>query len=49
MDFILGFSTGAFIFYVAGKKIQLEWAKEIEKLKDFETWKKWKNHERRQT
>ena len=43
MDFTLGFVTGAFIMFVVAKRLQIEWRKEIEKLRDFDTWKEWKN------
>jgi hypothetical protein len=43
MDFTLGFVTGAFIMFVVAKRLQIEWKKEIEELKDFDTWKEWKN------
>jgi hypothetical protein len=43
MDFTLGFVTGAFIMFAVAKRLQIEWRKEIEELKDFDTWKEWKN------
>ena len=43
MDFALGFVTGAFIMFAVAKRLQIEWRKEIEELKDFDTWKEWKN------
>ena len=43
MDFGLGLFTGMFIMWVVAKKIQMEWRKEIEELKDFDVWKEWKN------
>ena len=43
MDFTLGFVTGAFIMFVVAKRLQIEWRKEIEELKDFDVWKEWKN------
>jgi hypothetical protein len=46
MDFALGFITGAFIMFVVAKRLQIEWRKEIEQLKDFDTWKEWKNKKR---
>jgi hypothetical protein len=43
MDFGLGLFAGMFIMWAIAKKIQIELMKELEKLKDFDTWKKWKN------
>ena len=43
MDFALGFAVGAFITWAVAKRLQIEWKKEIEQLKDFDTWKEWKN------
>ena len=43
MDFGLGLFTGMFIMWVVEKKIQIEIMKELEKLKNFDTWKEWKN------
>lgn len=43
MDFALGFVTGAFIMFVVAKRLQMEWKKQIEELKDFDVWKEWKN------
>lgn len=43
MDFALGMLTGMIITYAVAMRLKVEWLKEIEKLKDFETWKTWKN------
>ena len=43
MDFGLGVFAGMFIMWAAAKKIQIEIMKDLEKLKDFDTWKEWKN------
>lgn len=43
MDFALGMLTGMFIMFAIGMRLKIEWKKEIEELKDFETWKEWKN------
>lgn len=43
MDFGLGLFTGMFIMWAIAKKIQIEIMKELEKLKDFDIWKEWKN------
>jgi len=43
MDFALGFAVGAFITWAVAKRLMIEWKRELEKLKDFDTWKEWKN------
>jgi hypothetical protein len=43
MGFGLGLFAGMFIMWVAAKKNQIEIMKDLEKLKDFDTWKEWKN------
>ena len=44
MDFAIGFFTGAFVTWATAYVIVKEWKKEkLEKLKDFDTWKEWKN------
>jgi hypothetical protein len=43
MDFALGFAVGAFITWAVAKRLMIEWTRELEKLKDFDTWKEWKN------
>ena len=43
MEFGLGLFTGMLIMWIVAKKIQMEWRKEIEELKDFDVWKEWKN------
>ena len=43
MEFGLGLFAGMFIMWAIAKKIQIEIMKELEKLKDFDTWKEWKN------
>jgi hypothetical protein len=43
MEFGLGLFTGMFIMWAIAKKIQIELMKDLEKLKDFDTWKEWKN------
>ena len=43
MEFGLGLLAGMFIMWAVAKKIQIELMKDLEKLKDFDTWKKWKN------
>ncbi len=41
--FLLGFFIGVIIMWVVAKNISILNQKEVEKLKDFETWKEWKN------
>ena len=43
MEFGLGLFAGMFIMWAIAKKIQIELMKDLEKLKDFDTWKEWKN------
>jgi hypothetical protein len=43
MDFALGLGTGLIIMWAIAMRLKVEWKKDIEKLKDFDTWKKWKN------
>lgn len=43
IDFVLGFCSGGLVMWAAAKVIMSEWKKDLEKLKDFETWKEWKN------
>jgi type III secretory pathway component EscR len=43
MDFALGMLLGMFIMWAIAKRLQIEWKKEIEQLKDFDTWKEWRN------
>ena len=43
MDFALGLGTGLIIMFIIAKKLLREIMKDIEKLKDFDTWKEWKN------
>jgi len=43
MDFALGMLLGMFIMWAIAKRLQIEWRKEIEELKDFDVWKEWKN------
>ncbi len=45
MDFAIGFFTGAFVTWATAYVIVKEWKKDLEKLKDFETWKEWKNRQ----
>ena len=43
MEFALGMLVGMFITFAIAKRLHVELMREIEKLKDFETWKEWKN------
>ncbi len=43
MEFAVGILVGMFIMFAITKRLQVELMREIEKLKDFETWKEWKN------
>jgi hypothetical protein len=43
MDFAVGFAVGAFITWAIAKRLMIELKRELEKLKDFDTWKEWKN------
>jgi hypothetical protein len=43
MDFALGLGTGIIITWAVAKRLMIEWKRELEKLKDFDTWKEWKN------
>ena len=43
IDFILGFCAGGIMMWAVGRTVLNEWKKDLEKLKDFETWKEWKN------
>ena len=43
MEFALGLFIGMFIMWVIAMKLKVEWRKDIETLKDFDTWKEWKN------
>ena len=43
MEFVVGMLVGMFIMFAIAKRLQVELMREIEKLKDFETWKEWKN------
>jgi|688.fasta_scaffold1898024_2 hypothetical protein len=43
MSFLLGIVSGMCIMYAMKTKEQTEVQKQLEKLKDFDTWKEWKN------
>ena len=43
IDFALGLGTGLIIMWAVAMRLKVLIMKDIEKLKDFETWNKWKN------
>jgi hypothetical protein len=43
MDFGLGLFTGVFIMWVIAMSFKAQWKRDLEKLKNFDTWKKWKD------
>ena len=43
MEFTIGFISVFVIMFAITKRLQIEWRQEIEDLKDFDTWKEWKN------
>lgn len=43
MEFALGMLAGMLIMWAIAKRLMIEWKRDLEKLKDFETWKEWKN------
>lgn len=43
MEFALGYIAGMIVMFAVAKVIEVEWKKDLEKLKDFEIWKEWKN------
>ena len=43
IDFALGLFIGGFIMWIIGWKFLSMAHKEKEKLRDFDTWKEWKN------
>ena len=45
MDYIIGFLVGAFLTWAIAKRLMVEWKRDLEKLKDFDVWKEWKNKE----
>ena len=44
-NFALGLSVGMFIMWMVGKLFLSMAYKEKEKLRDFDTWKEWKNRQ----
>lgn len=43
IDFALGLGIGIIITWAIAMRLKVEWKKEVELLKDFDTWKEWKN------
>ena len=43
MEFVLGYAIGGLSMLIWFKLTLIKWRKELEKLKDFDTWKEWKN------
>ena len=43
MEFGLGLFAGMFIMWVISMSFKAQWKRDLEKLKDFDTWKEWKN------
>jgi hypothetical protein len=43
IDFVLGFCSGALVMWAAHTVVIKEWKRDLERLKDFDTWKEWKN------
>jgi uncharacterized membrane protein YciS (DUF1049 family) len=43
MEFALGLGTGMFIMGAVAMRLKVLIMKDIERLKDFDTWKEWKN------
>jgi|LakMenEpi03Aug12_release.lakeMendotaPanAssembly.Ray.scaffolds.fasta_scaffold3797896_2 uncharacterized membrane protein YciS (DUF1049 family) len=43
IDFVIGFITGAVITGAIALRLKIELTKDIDKLKDFDNWKEWRN------
>jgi len=43
MEFVIGYLSGIFVMWAIGIIFKTQQKKDFEKLKDFETWKEWKN------
>ena len=43
IGFTLGFCAGGIMMWAVGRTVLNEWKKDLERLKDFEVWKEWKN------
>jgi hypothetical protein len=43
VDIVIGFLAGMFFMWVIAMSFKAQWKRDLEKLKDFDTWKEWKN------
>ena len=43
VDIVIGFLAGMFFMWVIAMSLKAQWKRDLEKLKDYETWKEWKN------
>ena len=43
IDVVLGFLLGAVVMWAAAWPTIREWKRDLDKLKDFDTWKEWRN------
>jgi hypothetical protein len=43
MEMLIGFLLGALTVFVSCVSIMNQWKKDLELLKDFDTWEKWRN------
>jgi hypothetical protein len=43
MEIVIAFLFGAFLMWAIAVRLNTEFMKDLEKLKDFDTWKEWKN------
>jgi hypothetical protein len=43
MEFTIGFIIGCVVMIYLARKVQEQVLEDIQKLKDFEEWKEWKN------
>jgi hypothetical protein len=43
MKIVISFLFGAFLMWAIAMRLKAEFMKDLEKLKDFDTWKEWKN------
>lgn len=46
MEIIIAFLTGAFIMFAVAIRLKVELMKQIDELKNFDTWKEWKNQQK---
>ena len=43
VDIFIGFLAGMFFMWVIAMSLKAQWKRDLEKLKNFDTWKEWKN------